>query len=226
MADAGMDRGRYGRVMTRPLKVAILGAVFLALTACGTSQAPPSSSTDFSVPTPSTIPGVVPSFDFASPNVPADDPATHSPGATAPAAWTAPPCSLDDVQIDESSCPDFDETDACDFMWEEHADVDALIENYIGQDLAHIKADCPQYLKAAQKAATGFTEGVEIVGKDIKPGTYKTTGSVSDCYWERERGGHIVANNFVSGASKVQVTVRKTDDAFTTRGCGDWIQVS
>lgn len=142
-------------------------------------------------------------------------------------AWTAPDCEPDPT-LGFLDCDEYDETDSCDFMWSEADSLDALIENESMIDGARL-ADCPQYIPAWKHSLTGFPEGTEIVGKDVKPGTYVTTanlsgGRVTDCYWERERGGHIIANDFVTGASKVTVTIRKSDDAFTSRGCGDWIK--
>lgn len=148
--------------------------------------------------------------------------------STPPArAWTAPDCEPDPT-AGFLDCDDYDETDSCDFMWSEHGSLDALIENESMIDGARL-ADCPQYIPAWKHSLTGFSEGTEIVGKDVKPGTYVTTanlsgGTVTDCYWERERGGHTIANDFVSGARKVTATIRKGDDAFTSRGCGDWIR--
>lgn len=39
------------------------------------------------------------------------------------------------------------------------------------------------------------------------------------------RNGEIIANNFVGGAKRVQVTIRSGDYSFTSRGCGQWRKV-
>jgi hypothetical protein len=73
------------------------------------------------------------------------------------------------------------------------------------------------------KAGRTFGDGVHLVGKEIKAGTYVVTGDISDCYWERQnRNGGIIANDFIDAARRVQVTIRSSDYAFSSDGCGDW----
>ncbi|MBV1851886.1 hypothetical protein [Catellatospora tritici] len=68
-----------------------------------------------------------------------------------------------------------------------------------------------------------FGSGTYLVGKEIKPGTYAITGDVTSCYWERQdRNGKIIANNFILAARRVQVTIRSSDYAFHSDGCGEW----
>lgn len=106
--------------------------------------------------------------------------------------------------------------------------LDSIIENdWFEEDeyrLA-IKHLCPKYLKTWKRAQGGFGEGTHTVGKDIKPGTYRTVDRpVSDCYWERSTGsGDIIANNFINNApAGVTLTVRR-GEGFTSRGCGSWV---
>jgi hypothetical protein len=67
-----------------------------------------------------------------------------------------------------------------------------------------------------------FGPGTFRVGKEIKPGTYVTTG-VDGCYWERQnRSGDIIDNYFTNSALRVQVTIRSSDYAFSSRNCGEW----
>jgi hypothetical protein len=74
--------------------------------------------------------------------------------------------------------------------------------------------------------ATKFSgDGVYMVGVDIKPGTYKASGSG---YWERLRsagGGFdgIIANGNPSGKAIVQI--KKTDKFFNTTGMSEWTRV-
>jgi hypothetical protein len=81
---------------------------------------------------------------------------------------------------------------------------------------------------AAYAGAAGtriaFSDGTYRVGKDIKPGTYRT-GSHSTCYWARLRSftgslSSIIANDNASWPSVV--TILRTDKGFETRGCGNW----
>jgi hypothetical protein len=57
----------------------------------------------------------------------------------------------------------------------------------------------------------------------VPPGTYRVVGDISDCYWERATaGGDIIDNRFITAATRVTVTIRASDDLFTTRDCGVW----
>ncbi len=79
--------------------------------------------------------------------------------------------------------------------------------------------------------ATTFGEGRFVVGTDIAPGTYQTTGKAgrSDCYWERLKDTNgttasIIANDLAPGPATV--TIDKTDGAFQTRWCRTWTKVN
>jgi hypothetical protein len=78
-----------------------------------------------------------------------------------------------------------------------------------------------------EKAERGFGEGDMTVGEDVKPGTYRTTDSAHDCYWERSTGGgRTIANDFVTNAPKgVTVAIYASDGGFKSDNCGDWIRV-
>lgn len=82
------------------------------------------------------------------------------------------------------------------------------------------------------QSADGLGPGTYVVGKDIKPGTYKTAGpadpSIPNCYWARlkDTSGDfqsILANNNTQGPTTV--TIKSTDGAFETAGCKSWIPV-
>jgi hypothetical protein len=79
--------------------------------------------------------------------------------------------------------------------------------------------------------ATTFGEGKFVVGTDIAPGIYRTTGPSGrlDCYWERLKRtsgttDSIIANNL--GRGPVTVTIDGNDGAFQTRWCSTWTKVS
>jgi hypothetical protein len=79
--------------------------------------------------------------------------------------------------------------------------------------------------------ATTLGEGRFVVGTDIAPGTYRTTGPSGrlDCYWERLKdtsGGtdSIIANNL--GRGPATVTIDNSDGAFQTRWCNTWTKVN
>lgn len=75
-----------------------------------------------------------------------------------------------------------------------------------------------------------FSNGTWLVGdgpKQIPPGTYRVTGApgkmITDGYWERtSTSGDIIANNFVSSAQEVTVTISPTDGQFTSKRMGTW----
>ncbi|OIJ62998.1 hypothetical protein [Streptomyces mangrovisoli] len=92
-------------------------------------------------------------------------------------------------------------------------------DNGTGKDTA-AKTD------SAKKKAAFSGDGDFRVGKDIKPGTYRTTGNTDDmCYWERAKDASgemdsLLANDNVTGTS--YVTVKATDKIFKSSGCNDW----
>ena len=68
-------------------------------------------------------------------------------------------------------------------------------------------------------------EGTFIVGTDVEPGTYRSTGGAG-CYWEREasftHGGvnSILANDNVDGPTVVAIAA--TEKGFKSVRCGTW----
>lgn len=100
-----------------------------------------------------------------------------------------------------------------------------MIEDAYEFDEAVITRECPKFLPTWQKAKTGFGEGTHLVPSEVQPGRYQTLAEkVTNCYWDRSRGGKTVANDFLVGAARVTVTIQKGDDAFTSHGCGVWIR--
>ncbi|NRQ35965.1 hypothetical protein HII36_29645 [Nonomuraea sp. NN258] len=109
--------------------------------------------------------------------------------------------------------------------------VDLVIEHQRDAVLygAAVKHLCPKYLPVWKRAQGGFGEGTHTVGKDIKPGTYRTVSKpVTDCYWERSTGsGDIIANQLVNNAPNGITLTLRAGEGFTAReGCGNWIRVS
>lgn len=77
--------------------------------------------------------------------------------------------------------------------------------------------------------ATSFGDGTFIVGTDIEPGTYRTSGG-SNCYYARLSGfdgtfNDIIANSNTDGNDAI-VTIESSDAGFQSSGCGTWTQVS
>jgi hypothetical protein len=71
---------------------------------------------------------------------------------------------------------------------------------------------------------TEFGDGTFLVGVDIAPGLYESTGGFL-CYWERLSGTSgaiedVIANDVPTG--KAIVAIAPSDAAFGAEGCGDW----
>ncbi|MFJ4781077.1 hypothetical protein [Streptomyces sp. NPDC088762] len=77
-----------------------------------------------------------------------------------------------------------------------------------------------------KKKAAIRGNGTVEVGKDVQPGTYRTTGNGgAGCYWERAKDSSgetdsIIANDNVVGAS--YVTIEAGDKVFKSTDCKDW----
>ncbi|CAM5394184.1 hypothetical protein SAVIM338S_01902 [Streptomyces avidinii] len=86
--------------------------------------------------------------------------------------------------------------------------------------------------RAVRERETGFeSRGTMVVGEDIKPGTYRTTAPKGElfknAYWERtSKSGAIIANDFVTSAREVTVTIAPGDGQFTSEDFGFWVKVS
>jgi hypothetical protein len=79
-------------------------------------------------------------------------------------------------------------------------------------------------LSAITTSKTSFGEGAYIVGRDIVPGTYRSSGG-NNCYYERLRdftGGmnSIIANGLPTAPTIV--TIKPTDEGFQSLDCGTW----
>jgi hypothetical protein len=82
-----------------------------------------------------------------------------------------------------------------------------------------------QDLSPITESRTSFGDGVFIVGAEIEPGTYRTTGATGSCYFARLRGfsaslSDIIANSF--GNAAPVVTIAQSDQGFESSHCGVW----
>lgn len=79
--------------------------------------------------------------------------------------------------------------------------------------------------QAAAKALANGTrvfDGTYRVPEQMKRGTF-VVHDVLNCYWEtRDAAGKILANDFVTAAPQVRVTLDSRAAVFTARGCGQW----
>lgn len=79
---------------------------------------------------------------------------------------------------------------------------------------------------AGPKPWSSFRAGVYEVGKDIKPGKYRTEEAIGFqmCYWaiyERGTNRTVVIDNDLASSGRPVVTV-KVGQEFETTGCGTW----
>jgi hypothetical protein len=93
---------------------------------------------------------------------------------------------------------------------------------------ASSETTAPNHTPSTPPSARTISDGTWVVGKEVKPGTYRAPDAGSDCYWERVkdfRGGlnSIIANdNGIGDGAPLLITIEKTDKGFTTQDCGDW----
>ena len=76
--------------------------------------------------------------------------------------------------------------------------------------------------------AASFDAGTFIVGTEVAPGTWRSNGTGTGCYWARIRAfsgnlGDIITNYF--GSASAVVTISATDVGFSSSRCGVWTKV-
>ncbi len=67
-------------------------------------------------------------------------------------------------------------------------------------------------------------DGFYVVGWDIAPGLWRSTGAGARCYWERQNVTQDIIDNdggLAGGAAMIQ----PTDFGFYAKGCGDWVML-
>ncbi len=72
------------------------------------------------------------------------------------------------------------------------------------------------------KANTFAGDGVYIVGQDIQPGTYKSSGGEL-CYWARHNKANEILDNHAAASATV-VVVLPSDFSLEVKGCADYIK--
>jgi hypothetical protein len=75
-------------------------------------------------------------------------------------------------------------------------------------------------------ATATVKDGTWIVGEDFPAGTYQTTATEQDCYWDITKSGsnHRDYVDQELGAGHWRVALKQGQD-FTTKGCGTWTKV-
>ncbi|MBJ8343821.1 hypothetical protein [Antrihabitans sp. YC2-6] len=83
---------------------------------------------------------------------------------------------------------------------------------------------------SAAPQTTMRQDGIFVVGVDIFPGIWVTTGPWDDymgCSWERLSGfsgeyEDVIASDYTHSA-RIVVAIKPTDVAFKTEWCGNWV---
>ena len=76
-------------------------------------------------------------------------------------------------------------------------------------------------MSSKQPTAEQLEEDEDL--QTIQPGTYRSSGRMEDCYWERtSESGEIIDNNFATSARSITVTIRSSDGQFTSESCNVW----
>jgi hypothetical protein len=82
-------------------------------------------------------------------------------------------------------------------------------------------------LSAITGSKTSFDDGIYIVGTDIEPGTYRSSGS-SGCYYARLRNFTAGLNSIIANGNTnapTVVTIEPTDAGFESQNCGTWTKL-
>jgi hypothetical protein len=115
-----------------------------------------------------------------------------------------------------------------DIITNDNTDAPAVV-TIAASDKGFQSRDCgtwTQDLSQITTSKTTFDDGTYIVGTDLEPGTYKSSG-VQGCYWARLSGfggtlDEIIANDNTDSAAIV--TISASDKGFQSKGCGTWVK--
>ncbi|HVB25786.1 MAG TPA: hypothetical protein VNG51_27865 [Ktedonobacteraceae bacterium] len=100
-------------------------------------------------------------------------------------------------------------------------------QSTVQQTTANAPTAVPTKAPTPKPTFASFGDGTFQVGKDIKPGTYRTRVGSPGCYYEKLSGfggtvGDIIANNNTDYPAIV--TIAPTDKGFDSQGCGTWTE--
>ncbi|SFP89027.1 hypothetical protein SAMN05660464_0005 [Geodermatophilus dictyosporus] len=122
---------------------------------------------------------------------------------------------------------DYDAVLAWDYFVEGQVYVEVL-----PTDVAFTTDDCGRWTAVTSggpDVSGAFDDGTYLVGSEIQPGTYRSTGG-SGCSWKRladltgDYDAILASDHFVDGQAYVEIS--PTDVAFSTDDCGTWSRVS
>jgi hypothetical protein len=99
--------------------------------------------------------------------------------------------------------------------------------------LATRAGTAPTTVAAPPAPTTIASDGTHLVPAEARPGTYRATVPADSfgCYWARLKGTSgnfedIIGNGNGDAGGRMTVTIRTTDKAFQTEGCGTWVKIS
>jgi hypothetical protein len=78
--------------------------------------------------------------------------------------------------------------------------------------------------------ATPGSDGVWVVGRELKPGVYTAVAVQDLCVWVRLSGfslsmDDVIALGEAHKGDRLKVTIKRSDRGFETHGCGTWKRV-
>lgn len=78
--------------------------------------------------------------------------------------------------------------------------------------------------EAAAGPSATIKNGINLVGVDVQPGTYRSDGA--NCYWARLSGTNGTLDDIIANSNgPTVVTIDPSDVAFESRYCAPWTQV-
>jgi hypothetical protein len=111
--------------------------------------------------------------------------------------------------------------------------ADALKKDATAQDRAAAREDQASGASGVKAAPSGTwvlgSVGTYLVGRGIRPGTYRSAGPTSGvCHWARLKGlssahADTIVNRAATGSSTV--TIKATDKFFSTSNCENWLKI-
>lgn len=96
-----------------------------------------------------------------------------------------------------------------------------LVRSFVIAALAVLIA-VPLHTPATAQTPPSFRDGTYLVNEQIPPGTYRSTGKGTRCYWERGGSADDIIDNHYGLAGGV-VTIQASDLKFISKGCGPWV---
>ena len=121
-----------------------------------------------------------------------------------------------------------------DVIANEFASYSTLVEVSAGDAGFELSSGCwlatSDLSPVTSSPTASFGAGQYLVHRDVRPGTWQSSGGSGSCYWERRRDlsgrtSGVIANGFASGPQAV--TIDDTDLSFLASvNCGSWTRIA